>query len=170
MPVTQLKPNSIFMMKTKLTLFVAVLAVALFGIGCASVPDKLIENPIIEDSIRIQLSKPSGQLTEADLDKVTSLELINKGLTDAKELKKLTNLKALDLGINKLTDISVLEGLTNLEFLSLSQNQLTSVKSLEKLTKLKNLNLNINPAITADQIAKLQKALPMCKIMHHATK
>ena len=32
----QLEPNSKSMMKTKLTLFVTVLAVALFGMGCAS--------------------------------------------------------------------------------------------------------------------------------------
>ena len=36
MPVTRLEPNSKSMMKTKLTLFVAVLAVALFGMGCGS--------------------------------------------------------------------------------------------------------------------------------------
>ena len=36
MPVTQLEPDSKSMMKTKLTLFVTVLAVALFGVGCAS--------------------------------------------------------------------------------------------------------------------------------------
>jgi hypothetical protein len=36
LPVARLEPNSKSMMKTKLTLFVAVLAVALFGTGCAS--------------------------------------------------------------------------------------------------------------------------------------
>ena len=34
MPVTRLEPNSKSMMKTKLTLFIAILAVALFGMGC----------------------------------------------------------------------------------------------------------------------------------------
>ena len=42
----QLEPNSKPMKKTKLTLFVAVLAVALFGMGCASTPKPDVANAV----------------------------------------------------------------------------------------------------------------------------
>ena len=38
-------------------------------------PNKLIADPMIEKAIRKELNKPTGKLTEADLAKVTRLEL-----------------------------------------------------------------------------------------------
>jgi hypothetical protein len=40
-----------------------------------AVPEKLIADPMIEKAIRKELNKPTGKLTEADLAKVTRLEL-----------------------------------------------------------------------------------------------
>ena len=110
--------------------------------GCGK---PLISNPVVEKAIRGQISKPKGKLTEADLEKVTIL----------------------DLRSDKLTDVTGLEKLTKLEELYLGDNQLTEVpKVLEKLTKLKELSLENNPALTKAQIDELQKALPKCSISH----
>ena len=87
------------------------------------------------------LEKPEGELTKADLEKVTFLNLERLQLTDVKGLEKLTQLKALYLNGNQLTDLKRLEKLTQLEALSLADNHLTKA-----------------------QIAELQKALPECKI------
>jgi Leucine-rich repeat (LRR) protein len=104
---------------------------------------------LIENAIRYQLKKPTGELTKADLEKVTKLYLNSKILTEVpKGLKKLTQLTVLDLGNNQLTD----------------------VKGLEKLTQLTRLNLAINPALTKAQIDELQKALPKCYIYSNPTK
>ena len=103
---------------------------------------------VIEAAIREQLEKPTGELTKADLEKVTKLHLGDNQLTDVTGLEKLTQLKKLNLGLNKLTD----------------------VKSLEKLTQLKELWLRDNPSLTKAQIDELQKAFPKCKIVHNATK
>ena len=104
---------------------------------------------IIEAAIREDAKKPTGELTKADLDKVTGL----------------------NLPFSKLTDIPKgLEKLSKLEELNLSNNQLTSVKGLEKLTKLKFLNLFYNPDLTKAQIDELQKALPKCDIFSDPTK
>ena len=103
----------------------------------------------IEKAIREQLKKPTGELTEADLEKVTSLSISYKKLA---EIPK---------GLEKLTQ---------LEVLWLNHNQLTDVKGLEKLTQLTELRLYKNPSLTKAQIAELKKALPKCKIYSDPTK
>ena len=125
-----------------------------------------IANPIVEKVIRAQLKKPTGELTQADLEKVPGLSLESHQLTDVKDLEKLPQLKALDLSSNKLTSVNGLEKLTQLTMLNLAYSpKLTDVKGLEKLTQLKELNLDWSFSIPRAQIAELRKALPNCKII-----
>ena len=151
-------------------------------------------NVKIEKAIRYELWSHTGELTKADLEKVTQLTFPESKLTDVKDLEKLTQLKELalsdnqltnanvkvlenltqleelDLSDNQLTDVKGLENLTQLKDLDLSKNQLTSVKGLEKFTQLKCLWLTGNPDLTKAQIAELQKALPNCRIGSNPTK
>ena len=109
---------------------------------------------IIEEAIREALEKPEGELTKADLDKVT--ELAFRG--------------------DQLTDVTALKDLTQLTVLNLRNNQLTDVTALKHLTQLAWLSLYGNPDLTKTQIAELEKSLPNLntfqniKIMHNATK
>ena len=120
---------------------------------------------VIEKAIRVELKKPEGELTNADLEKVTKLGLYGKVLTEVpKGLEKLTQLEGLALHNNKLTSVKGLEKLTGLKELYLSFNQLTDVKALEKLNQLTWLDLGWNPDLTKAQIDELQKALPNCEI------
>jgi len=136
-----------------------------------AVPEKLITDPIVEKKIRIKLKKLTGELTEADLEKITHLSFYGQVLTEVpKELEKLTQLERLGLHTNQLTDLKGLEKLTKLEALDLMDNQLTSVKGLENLTQLERLYLKDNPDLTKAQIDELQKALPKCKIHSNPTK
>ena len=161
----------------------AVLLALVLGVGCeedaetgTSLPpelpkatsSKLIEDPIVEAAIRKSLKKPEGKLTNADLKKVTRLNLSENRLTELpKGLEKLTKLRALHLGDNKLTDVKGLEKLTQLTWLDLHYNQLTDVKGLEKLTQLKKLNLFLNNNLTMAQIDELYEALKI-EILHNA--
>ena len=104
---------------------------------------------VIEAAIREQLDKPTGELTKADLEKVTRLSLIAKQLTDVKSLEKLTQVKSLNLSNNQLNELP---------------------KGLEKLDQLTRLYLRGNPDLTKAQIAQLQKALPKCKIDSNTSK
>ena len=114
-----------------------------------AVPEKLITNPIVEKAIRNKLKKLTGELAEADLEKITHLNFYGQVLTEVpKELEKLTQLERLGLHTNQLTDL----------------------KGLEKLTKLEALYLQDNPALTKAQIVELQKALPECSISSNPTK
>jgi Leucine-rich repeat (LRR) protein len=98
---------------------------------------------VIEAAIRKAAKKPPGELTKADYEKVTELNLVNAPLTEwPKGLEKLTNLTELDLNNNNLRDL----------------------KSLEKLTQLEWLELQNNAFLTKAQIDALQQALPNCKI------
>ena len=124
---------------------------------------------MIEEAIRNQILKPTGELTKANLKKVKVLYLFSKQLTEVPEdLEKLTKLRELDLSWNQLTDVKGLEKLTQLTILNLDQNQLTDVTGLEKLTQLEELNLMNNPDLPFVKIAELQKALPKCSIIHNA--
>jgi hypothetical protein len=103
-------------------------------------------NVKIEAAIRKELKKPTGELTNADLEKVTELNLFFNQLTEVpKGLVKLNQLTVLNLNHNKLTDVSALANLTQLEYLRLHDNQLTEIpKELENLTQLKVLYLGWN--------------------------
>jgi Leucine-rich repeat (LRR) protein len=125
---------------------------------------------VIEKAIRKAAKKPTGELTQADLEKVKGLNLHYKNLTSVKGLEKLTQLTHLRLDNNKLTNVKGLEKLTQLRVLNIRGNQLTNVKGLEKLTQLRSLSLRNNPELTKAQIAELQKALPKCRIWSDATK
>ena len=123
---------------------------------------KLITDPIIEKAIREALSTPfsrfTGELTKADLEKVTSLDLYRKQLSEVpKGLEKLTQLKGLELSENQLTDVKGLEKLTQLKGLKLHINQLTDVKGLEKLTQLKHLFIGGNKLADLKFLKKLTR-------------
>ena len=130
---------------------------------------------VIEAAIRKAAKKPTGELTKADLAKVTELDLRYKQLTSVTGLGKLTQLTFLDLGTNQMTDVKGLEKLTHLEELYLALNQLTDVKGLEKLYLssfpfVSTPHSVDNPALTKAQITELQKALPKCEISSNPTK
>jgi len=162
----------------------AILLALVLGVGCGKA---FIDNPILEKTIRKQLNKPAGELTEADLRNVTRLDLSENKLTEMKGLEKFTQLEELHLNGNRLVEVKGLKKLTKLKKLELNGNRLTEApKDLEKLTLLKKLGLGSNlladtkglekltqltwlwlydnPNLTKAQIDGLQKALPKCKI------
>ena len=109
----------------------------------------LIADPIVEKAIREKIKKPTGELTKADLDKVTRIHLHTTKITDAglKEVAKLQQLTHLYLGDTQITD----EGL----------------KEVAKLKKLTILYL-YGTKVTDAGVAELKKALPKCEIQSNA--
>jgi len=95
---------------------ILLVAVVLVG-GCAS---GWVSNPsdpqnvIVEKAIPWSLDKLKGELTKADLEKVTRLVLAGCELTELpKGLEKLTQLTHLYLNGNQLTDVKGLERLSH---------------------------------------------------------
>ena len=77
---------------------------------------------VIEAKIRKAAGKPTGELTKADLDKVTKLYISYNQLTSVKGLEKLTQLKVLRLidnpGLTKTHIDQLKKALPNCKILS----------------------------------------------------
>ena len=155
---------------------ILVMMVAVVLVGCGkseespkATSNKLIADPIVEKGIRAELEKPTGELTKADLEKVTFLYLGNTKINDAglKELAKLQKLEDLTLTGTKVTDVGLKEmaKLQKLETLDLNRTQITDagLKEVAKLQQLKSLFL-VSTQITEAGVAELKKALPKCDI------
>jgi len=73
--------------------------------------EPLIADPIVEKEIRKSLKKSEGELTKADLAKVTQFSLAYTKITDAglKELAKMQNLTQLYLQATQITDAGLKE-------------------------------------------------------------
>lgn len=125
----------------------------------------------LEQAIRNQIDKITGDIYKSDVEKITELDAQYRGIEDISgienlinlqmlglrgnqissidALKNLTNLKQLSLGNNKISDISVLKDLVNLQILDLgeyynSYNQISNIDVLKNLTNLKQLSLSGN--------------------------
>jgi len=154
------------------------------------VPNSPKANAAIEAEIRKAAGKPVGELTKADLEKVTKFELGDKQITDLTPLAGLTELEYLYLDNNQITDLAPLVGLTKLKSLLLRKNQITDLTPLAGLTMLERLWINNNKIskltplaglknlkvlrldegynhygyVTEAEVFKLQHALPRCRI------
>ena len=150
---------------------------------------KLIADPIVETAVRENLKKPEGELTKAELAKVTRLNLgftkitdeglkdvakfqqlewlvlIDTKITDAglKDMAKLRKLEELRLDGTKITDegLKDVAKLQNLKGLSLNFTQVTD-EGLKEVVKLQNLTAFglFRTKITKAGVAELKKALP----------
>ena len=140
------------------------------GQSVLAADEKLIADPIVEKAVRYFLEKPEGELTEADLEKVTGLLLDNTKITDdsLKELAKLQKLGILLLGSTQVTDEGLKEiaKLRKVYSLSLIHTRITDkgLKELAKMQHLTQLELS-GTQVTKAGVAELEKALPNCGII-----
>ncbi|HBJ8665366.1 TPA: LapB repeat-containing protein [Listeria monocytogenes] len=83
------------------------------------------------------------EVSQTDLNKITSLTATSKGIVDLTGIDLLSKLTSLSISGNQITDISALIGLVNLSNLNVSNNKITSF----------NLNANSNlPMLSAVDI------------------
>lgn len=109
-------------------------------------------------TLKNEVSKQSGiylrDITEADMEKIRSIEIPYKEIDSLKGLEYAKNLHYLDLFANKISDLSILKNLTQLSHLDLSYNRIENIEALENLTDLNYLNLEQN---MIHDISKLKK-------------
>jgi len=125
---------------------------------------------VIGTAISLALTGHKGELEDADLLKVSNLNLKAKlhtvKLVDGLSgpggvmLSKCTGVVKLDLSNNKMTDLSRLAGMSKLEELYLSNNLINDFKPLEKLGSLKFLTIDGNPGASKSAEDALKRALP----------
>ena len=111
----------------------------------------------LETEIRMKIGKLSGALTHEDMQKITELDLSNKGIADLQGIQFLTNLRKLNLTGNNIRNISYLKNLILLEELTLNENKVDDIKALSSLTNLEQLDLLGNQISDLSPLANLAK-------------
>ena len=104
-----------------------------------SIPDKNFEK-----AIRETLNKPAGNITAADMNRITRIDGVGYSIKNLSGIEYAKNLTYLDLGVNEISDISGLGGLPKLRVAHLSTNKISNISALSGLTKLEILDLSIN--------------------------
>ena len=117
--------------------------------GASSSPGVNISDAAAEEAIRAELSKPTGEITEADLARVKVLDFSDGHLLKLVLPRGLVNLEEIDLSRNELAPslfnpVTLPDDLNSLKILNLSGNRLTNLRVIEHLTTLEVLNVSSN--------------------------
>lgn len=112
---------------------------------CPSGNEIDLDSEEFEAAIRLKLQKDKGELTKADLGRLTSLNLsqVKMHEVDICLFPHMKNLKELFLGPGDWDDLSPLEELTKLETLGASRSKVSDLKPLAKMTKMDRLDLGV---------------------------
>ena len=144
-------------------------------LGSARAQNAVVTDSIVEEAIRDEIGKSSGDLTLKDLGKVTFLDLKAKGMTQVTIPEGLVNCEGMDLednalagslfaplkfpddmlaltdlnaSKNKLASLGFLTKFPNLRFLDLSNNDFGTLTFPEGLANLEELDLSRNSLTT----------------------
>ncbi len=109
----------------------------------------------LEQAIRDALNKPDGDITRADMETITNLDVSNSGIQYLSGLEYAVNLQTLSFAFNQVSDISALANLTNMMFLYFYNNQVSNISVLANLTNLWSLNFYNNQVSDISALAGL---------------
>ena len=105
----------------------------------------LIPDGRLAAAVRRELGLASNApITKQGIQRLKTLEALNRQITNLTGLEHATQLERLELNFNQIRDVSPLAGLTRLTVLNLSDNQIRDVRPLLGLTRLVALNLSDN--------------------------
>ncbi|MRH41200.1 DUF11 domain-containing protein [Aquibacillus halophilus] len=109
----------------------------------------------LEQAIREELGIYLRDLTNGDLEQLTTLNAPERQINDLSGIENAVNLVNLNLFKNNITDISLLSELTALDELVLWDNQIEDVSSLSNLTNLRYLDLEFNQIVDISPLIDL---------------
>jgi len=98
----------------------------------------------LEAAVREAIDIAEDPIYPSDLDGLTLLVALGRGITNLTGLECCTNLTHLNLTNNDITDISPLTGLVSLTILYLGSNQISDISPLVNITSLGILSINDN--------------------------
>ncbi|MBN2012640.1 T9SS type A sorting domain-containing protein [candidate division KSB1 bacterium] len=143
-------------MKRKFLLLLLLLPTLLF-----SQTPVTFDDPNLEQAIRDALSKPSGDITDIDMQTLTVFSADSRNISDLTGLEYATNLNHLSLNMNNITNIGPLEDLTKIKQIYLFQNNISNITPLHNMTDLEiaymhqNQILDISPLADAHKLTHL---------------
>jgi len=120
----------------------------------------IFECPNLEMSVRYTLNNPNDELNESDLLSLDSLKYFTLAddVTSLKGIERCSNLKWLNMTLQKITDLTPLSVLTKLKRLDVDQNyEIEDLSSLSGLIQLEHLNINSNKISDISPLADLTK-------------
>ncbi len=133
-------------------------------------------DPTLEAMVRATMGRPEGDITTAEAEAVTELNLSfewQQHLPDTVQIQSIdglqyfTNLEHLDLSFHAIKDVSPLAGLTKLITLSLGENPVVDLAPLGGLTSLKVLSLS---GCTAEDYSVLSNLVGLQQLaLDHST-
>ncbi|ELY0461518.1 MucBP domain-containing protein [Listeria innocua] len=115
-------------------------------------PDSALAKVIAKEATG---SENTTQLvTQADLNKITSLNGYNKGISVLTGIDLLVNVTSISLNNNQITDISPIDQLPNLVSLSVKNNQISSLilNAQNQIPKLTTIDIENNPDLNTIDI------------------
>jgi len=104
----------------------------------------VIPDANLEAAIRSVLEKPTGGITNLDMETLRWFGATSAGIANLSGLEYATNLASLDLYDNQIGDVTPLAGMTQLTELYLSYNQISDVTALLAMTQLNYLCMDNN--------------------------
>ena len=126
--------------RQKITLYLF-LTIVLGSVAFAQVVD--IPDPNLRAAVRDALILPAdASITQADMNRLTELDVRDQGVANLTGLESATNLTFLQLQANRIEDISPLANLIQLTELHLGGNRIEDIGPLANLTQLTVLRLN----------------------------
>lgn len=102
------------------------------------------QNSALENAIRKQLNKLSGNITAYDMKKIEELNLYGLGLNSLSGLEYAVNMETLKLEYNHVVSLAPLKYLRNLRELNLYDNEIKDISMLSNLTGLETLDISYN--------------------------
>ncbi len=103
----------------------------------------VIENADLEAAIRLKAEKPEGELTQADLKKLRSLNLSRVDIPelDICLFTHMSELRELFLGPSGIDDLSPIKNSTKMETLGIARNPISDLGPVSEMTKLDRLDV-----------------------------
>jgi len=120
----------------------------------------------LEKAIRQALNKPAGDIYTSDLEKLTELRALGLGISDLRGIEYCIRLELLNLMGNNIMDISILKGLNKLKKLYLGLNHISDLSPVAELKQLQELELEYNNIYDINALSALSE-LTMLYIGHN---
>jgi Leucine-rich repeat (LRR) protein len=156
-------------LENKMYKFVIFSIVLVLFLSCVSIENQEKRYPFtdiqLENAIKSSEKIFSNTIDKDTLEKITDLNLENKGIKDLKGIEKCINLKRLILANNSIKNIQPIVNLKELEELDLTSNPIENIEPIKDLINLRSLTFGQHT--TGETIkAKITTLEPLRKLIN----
>lgn len=133
------------------------LVLLLSSVGTAWAVNVTFPDDKLESAVRSNIGKPTGQLTDTDLARITTLTARNRKIMNLSGLQYATNMTLLDLDNNSISSLYPLANLPKLQTLRLDSNLVSDLRPLKTIPNLAYIQMNRNRISDLTPLASMPK-------------